>query len=335
MDAIEVGDSFTMVGEIQAGETKEIELAPGQAVRIFTGAAVPKDATAIVIQEIISKNEDRITVDTAVALEANIRPQGEQIRSGDTGLQEGTVLTPSGIGFLAMMGYAQVKVVQKPVITVVVTGNELVPPGEVLKYGEIYESNSVTLVSALAEYGFPVAHVFFVKDTYKETLFELQKSIVQSDVVITSGGISVGDYDFVGRAFRELSVEEHFYKVRQKPGKPLFFATKNETVIFALPGNPASALTSLYFYILPALNQMNGKGFEGLKKVKLPLMGGYIKKGDRAQFLKGFLTEEGVEVLDGQSSAMMHTYAITNALIFIPGEVNEVSHGGLVDVQLL
>lgn len=335
MGDIEAGDTFTLIGEVQAGDTEKVILIPGQAVRIFTGAAVPKEATTVVMQEIVTSKEGTITIGKAVTEGANIRDQGEQIMSGDTGLQEGTRLTPSGIGFLAMMGYAQIKVIQKPVITVVVTGNELVPPGEVLKYGEIYESNSVTLVAALANYGFSVAHVFFVKDTYEETFEKLQESISQSDVVITSGGISVGDYDFVGRAFRELEVVEHFYKVKQKPGKPLFFATKNDTVIFALPGNPASALTSLYYYILPALNQMSGNGFMGLKSEQKPLIGGYTKKGDRAQFLKGFLTTEGVEILEGQSSAMMHTYAITNALIFIPADVDHVLDGEMVELFCL
>jgi molybdopterin molybdotransferase len=335
MGDIEAGDSFTLIGEVQAGETKETELIPGQAVRIFTGAAVPKDATTIVIQEIVTVEGAKILVNKLVPEGANIRAQGEQIMSGDTGLQEGTVLTPSGIGFLAMMGYADIKVTKKPVITVVVTGNELVPPGESLSYGQIYESNSVTLVSALEKYGFPVSNIVFVKDSYQETLSKLQLAINQSDVVITSGGISVGDYDFVGRAFGELEVNEHFYKVKQKPGKPLFFATKNDTVIFALPGNPASALTSLYYYILPALKQMSGNGFEGLRSEQKSLIGGYTKKGDRAQFLKGFLTDDGIMILDGQSSAMMHTYAITNALIFIPSNVDEIKDGGLVEVFYL
>lgn len=335
MGDIESGDTFTVIGEIQAGETNKLELIPGQAVRIFTGAAVPEDATTIVIQEVVIRNGDQIRIERDVEEGANIREQGEQIMSGDTGLQEGTVLTPSGIGFLAMMGYGRIKVIKKPKITVVVTGNELVPPGEELSYGEIYESNSVTLVAALENYGFPVIQVSFVKDSYEATLKDLKWAINESDVVITSGGISVGDYDFVGAAFRELEVEEHFYKVKQKPGKPLFFATKKDTVIFALPGNPASALTSLYYYILPALNQMIGKGFEGLKSYKLPLLGGYLKKGDRAQFLKGFLTEEGVEILDGQSSAMMHTYAITNVLIFIPAEVMGIENKGMVRVLTL
>lgn len=335
MGDIEAGDSFTLIGEVQAGETKETELIPGQAVRIFTGAAVPKDATTIVIQEIVTVEGAKILVNKLVPEGANIRAQGEQIMSGDTGLQEGTVLTPSGIGFLAMMGYADIKVTKKPVITVVVTGNELVPPGESLSNGQIYESNSVTLVSALEKYGFPVSNIVFVKDSYQETLSKLQLAINQSDVVITSGGISVGDYDFVGRAFGELEVNEHFYKVKQKPGKPLFFATKNDTVIFALPGNPASALTSLYYYILPALKQMSGNGFEGLRSEQKSLIGGYTKKGDRAQFLKGFLTDDGIMILDGQSSAMMHTYAITNALIFIPSNVDEIKDGGLVEVFYL
>ncbi len=312
------GDQFELIGEIQAGQTETIDLIPGKAVRIFTGAAVPPEATTVIMQEIVTKEGSKITIDKDVKEGVNIRERGEQIMSGDTGLQSGTKLTPSGIGFLAMMGYSEIKVVKKPSIHLVVTGNELVPPGQDLAYGEIYESNSVTLASALENYGFPVTKIHFVKDTYEETLDCLKTALSEADVLLTSGGISVGDYDFVGRALRELEVDEHFYKVKQKPGKPLFFATKNETVIFALPGNPASALTSLYYYILPALNQMSGNGFEGLSQLGLPLLSEYSKKGDRAQFLKGFITPEGVEILDGQSSAMMHTYAIANALIYLP-----------------
>jgi molybdopterin molybdotransferase len=153
--------------------------------------------------------------------------------------------------------------------------------------------------------------------------------------VIASGGISVGDYDFVGKAFRDLGVEEIFYKVKQKPGKPLFFAKKENTAVFALPGNPASALTGLYQYVLPSINKMSGHGFEGLKKANLPLIGGYSKKGTRAQFLKGFITSEGVEILEGQSSAMMHTYAVTNALIYIPWDQAETKDGEEVMVYLM
>ena len=329
------GDSFKLIGEVQAGYSKEIEIIPGQAVRIFTGAVVPKGSTTVVMQEVVTFKDGVITVNKAVVDGANIRAQGEQIVSGDTGLQEGTVLTPSGIGFLAMMGYSKVKVFKKPVIHLVVTGNELVSPGEELSYGQIYESNSVTLVAALENYGFPVAKIHFVNDTYNETLSCLQLSMNECDLLITSGGISVGDYDFVGRALKDLEVKEHFYKVKQKPGKPLFFGSYKKTLIFALPGNPASSLTSLYYYILPVLNKMIGKGFQGLKSNQVPLNGDYLKKGDRAQFLKGFLTNEGVEVLDGQSSAMLHTFAITNALVFIPENVFVVKDKELVTVLYL
>tara|TARA_R110002050_G_scaffold300722_2_gene471942 strand:+ start:87650 stop:88831 length:1182 start_codon:yes stop_codon:yes gene_type:complete len=329
------GDTFKVVAEVQAGDTNSYEIQPGEATRIFTGAPMPNGGNTIVIQEIVSVTDDVITVAKAVGFGANKREQGEQIRTGDTGLQMGTEINPAGIGFLAMMGYTQVKVYKQPVIHVVVTGNELVQPGKELKHGQIYESNSVALVAAFKQFGYHVAKVHYVKDTFEDTYNTLKLALMDADVVIASGGISVGDYDFVGKAFRDLGVEEIFYKVKQKPGKPLFFAKKEETVVFALPGNPASALTGLYQYVLPSVNKMSGHGFEGLKTARLPLQGGYSKKGTRAQFLKGFITPDGVEILEGQSSAMMHTYAITNALIYIPWDKEETANGEEVMVYLM
>ncbi len=332
---IKKGDLFKVIGEVQAGDTKNHSVKPGEATRIFTGAPLPKGANTIVIQEIVTVNDDFITVEKEVSLEANVRDRGEQIMSGDTGLQSGTEITPAGIGFLAMMGYDQVKVIKKPVIYLVVTGNELIQPGHDLKFGQIYESNSVALVSAFSNYGFEVAKVHFVKDNYEHTNETLRKVIEKADIVIASGGISVGDYDYVGAALGDLCVDEIFYKVKQKPGKPLFFATKDDTLIFALPGNPASALTGFYQYVLPAANKSCGKGFLGLKTGFLKLNQPYIKKGTRAQFLKGFVTDTGVEILDGQSSAMMHTYAISNALIYIPWDKENTAEGENVLVYFL
>jgi molybdopterin molybdotransferase len=332
---IEKGDQFRVVAEVQAGDIENYHIQPGEAARIFTGAPVPDGATTIVIQEIVDEADGVITVQKAVSFAANVREQGEQISYGDTGLQRGTVLTPAGIGFLAMMGYSKVRVVRQPIIHLIVTGNELVTPGEELHHGQIYESNSAALRAAFQQYGFQVNQIHFVKDSYEDTKKMLEISLKEADIVVTSGGISVGDYDFVGKAYRELRVDEIFYKVKQKPGKPLFFATKSETLIFALPGNPASALTGFYQYVLPAARALSGLGFQGLQTSLLPLVDGYSKVGIRAQFLKGFLTPDGVEVLDGQSSAMMHTYAITNALVYIPWDKEEVAPGEKVVTYLL
>ena len=329
------GDSFQVTAVVQAGDTNAYEVQPGECTRIFTGSPMPKGANTVVIQEIVTVKDSSIVVNKLVVNGANVREQGEQMGSGDTGLQKGTLVTPAGVGFLAMMGYDAVPVIKTPKIAIVVTGDELVQPGTALKYGQIYESNSVTLKSALMQYGYNEVEVFFVKDSYEGTYNVLQQVLLEFDVVLASGGISVGDFDFVGKALRNLEVEEIFYKVKQKPGKPLFFAKKKDTLIFALPGNPASALTNLYYYVLPALNKMTGKGFIGLEPKRLPLLGGYNKKGDRAQFLKGFVTVDGVEILEGQSSAMMHTYAVTNALIHISAEIAKVEDKEEVTVYQL
>jgi len=332
---IVIGDQFEVVAEVQAGDVNLHAIQHGEAARIFTGAPVPDGATTVVIQEVVERNEETILVQKDVRYGANIRARGEQIMTGDTGLQNGTKITPAAMGFLAMMGYDRVKVYRKPVIHLVVTGDELVQPGKELQHGQIYESNSVTICGAVQSYGFEVTEVKFVKDTYEDTLKSLKASLEAADVVLASGGISVGDYDFVGKAFKELGVEEIFYKIKQKPGKPMFYAKHGNTAVFALPGNPASALTGFYQYVLPCLDKMIGLGFSGLKTKWVKMTDSFKKKGDRAQFLKGFVTDAGVEVLEGQSSAMMYSYAITNSIIYIPQDKMEVNAGEEVMVYLL
>jgi molybdopterin molybdotransferase len=153
--------------------------------------------------------------------------------------------------------------------------------------------------------------------------------------VIISGGISVGDYDFVGKALHELSITEHFYKVKQKPGKPLFFGTKGTTHIFALPGNPAAALTCFYVYVYMALQKMmNNEAFE-LPRIKAKSASKFIKNGDRPQFLKAIYKDEKVSILEGQSSAMLQTFALSNALVFLPENVSEIKINDMLEVILL
>jgi len=326
---------YKLVGEVQAGSAENPSMKIGDAVRIFTGAAVPTDANAVIMQEKTKIEGTLLIVEEMPKLTANIRPLGEQIKKGEIALKKGTELSPAAIGFLAGIGVSEVTVFQKPSVAVVVTGDELVSSGQVLERGQIYESNGIMLANALQKTGFDVPTIVRVKDDYAATKNLLKAQLEKQDFVLISGGISVGDYDFVGKALLELGVEQLFYKVRQKPGKPMFLGKTTTSIVFALPGNPAAALSCYYQYVLTALKKAMGLPKFSLKKVYLPLAKTYLKKGNRAHFLKAKLTHTGVEVLDGQSSAMLFSFAYADALIYIPQDQMHTEAGTLVEVHLL
>ncbi|MEW7278784.1 gephyrin-like molybdotransferase Glp [Aquimarina sp. 2201CG1-2-11] len=328
-------NSFELIGEIQAGDHKNPKLERGVATRIFTGAPVPSTAMAVIMQEKTKVLDGKLVLEEQAKVDSNIRPVGEQVKKGDIALAAKTLLTPAGIGYLASIGVTHIDVFQKPSIALITTGNELVPPGQKLKHGQIYESNSVMLLTALEASGYPDVSCFKVEDDYDLTYDLLQNTIEHYDMVLISGGISVGDYDFVGKALKALDVDEIFYKVKQKPGKPLFFAKKANATIFALPGNPASSLSCFYLYALPTLFKMSGNPEYHLKREVAIADFYYKKKGQRAEFLKAIVKGGKVTLLDGQASSMLRSFALANALIYLSEETIEVQPQDEVQVILL
>jgi molybdopterin molybdotransferase len=326
------GSSYTIIDEVKAGDGHQPILKAGDAVRIFTGSAVPNTANTVVIQEKVTADKNQLQLNNPVKLKENIRSKGEQIKEGDIALKKGTKLTPAAIGFLLTLGIIEVTVFKKPKIGLVITGNELIKAGQPLSYGKIYESNSGMLYTGLLGLGYTDVTQYKVKDDYYSTVMILDKVISENDMILITGGISVGDYDFVGKALLELGTEQVFYKVKQKPGKPLFFGKRKNKPIFALPGNPASALSNFYVYVHPALEKLSGNLNFSINKGKAFLSDEYLKKGDRAQFLKAYHKNGEVSILEGQSSAMLHTFAIANAIVYIPGEVSKYSKGDLITV---
>lgn len=326
-------EQYVLIGEIQAGSSAQFDLKKGEAVRIFTGAAVPNSANMVVRQEDVQEQNKTISF-IVPPIGSNIRPKAEQIQQGAIALSAGCELNPAAIGFLTSLGITEVDVYLPPKLGILTTGNELVRAGENLKYGQIYESNSLMLDAAFRSYGFTHIRHFQIEDDYQKTLNCITEAFETCDIVILSGGISVGDYDFVYKALIENGVEQLFYKVKQKPGKPLFFGKKAELLVFALPGNPAAALTSFYVYILPLLNVWIGKEFKGLSSAELPIAHDYQRKGDRTVILKGKYQKDGVHVLGGQSSAMLSSFATADGLIVIYNNQNEVKQGDLVQVLL-
>jgi molybdopterin molybdotransferase len=335
--ALHLHDGFTysLIGEVKAGDGHQPELNPGEAIRIFTGAAVPDSANAVIMQEKVVVNQNIITVETKLSKEYNIRSVGEQVKEGELAIKKGTKLTPAAIGYLSSLGITEISVYKKPSIAIITTGNELVEPGEQLTYGKIFESNSKMLHNALVNLGYSDISISKIDDNYDETYAQLEKLIEANDLVVITGGISVGDYDFVGKALHALNVKQIFYKVKQKPGKPLFFGKKAETLIFALPGNPAAALSCFYMYVYLALNKLSGLNEERLPRLKAKTNTKFIKKGDRPQFLKAVYNNGFVDILEGQSSAMLQTFAIANALVQIPGDLYQIEINDEVDVLLL
>jgi len=321
---------YDIVGIVQAGDHSKIKLKENEAVRIFTGAHVPDNADTVIMQEHVMATENSILITRMPEQYANVRHKGEQIGEEEVVFKANTLITPAAIGFLACLGITEVEVYKKPKVAILVTGNELVKPGEKLSKGKIYESNSVMLQAALQTIGVKKTKIYKVKDNLKATKKALKEILKKHDIVLISGGISVGDYDFVKEALLENGVKELFYKINQKPGKPMFFGSKNDTLVFALPGNPASSLTNFYIYVYPAIKNRMGFKDIHLKKMLRKLNDNITNTTGKTLFLKALYDETHVTVLDGQSSAMLNTFAIANSLLVVPNEVESLEKGQLV-----
>ncbi|GGF22923.1 gephyrin-like molybdotransferase Glp [Flavobacterium limi] len=321
---------YDVVSISQAGDHSNVKLKENEAIRIFTGAFVPDDADTVVMQEHVMANENSILIAKMPEQFANVRAKGEQINKNGIVFEANTLITPAAIGFLACLGITEITVYKKPKVAILVTGNELVKPGKKLPKGKIYESNSVMLQAALQTIGVNKAKVFKVKDNLKATKKALKNILEKYDVVLISGGISVGDYDFVKEALLKNGVEELFYKINQKPGKPMFFGSKKETLVFALPGNPASSLTNFYVYVYPAIRNRMGFSDIHLPKLARKLNAGISNSSGKTLFLKALYNETHVTVLDSQSSAMLNTFATANCLLIVPNDVENLKKEQLV-----
>jgi len=323
---------YDIVGISQAGDHSNFKLKPTEAVRIFTGAYVPNDADTVVMQEHVMASEDSILIAKMPEPFANVRNKGEQIKANDVVFEANTLITPAAIGFLACLGITEITVYKKPKVAILVTGNELVKPGKKLSKGKIYESNSLMLQAALQTIRINKIKVHTVKDNLKATKKALQSILKKNDIVLISGGISVGDYDFVKEALLKNGVEELFYKINQKPGKPMFFGSKKDTLVFALPGNPASSLTNFYIYVYLAVKNRMGFSNAHLSKIVRKLDNDIVNNTGKTLFLKALYNETSVEILDGQSSAMLNSFAVANGLVIVPEDVENIKKGESVTI---
>ncbi|WP_268033150.1 molybdopterin molybdotransferase MoeA [Algoriphagus sp. PAP.12] len=320
------GEVLDVIGESKAGDNVEFSIKEKEAIRIFTGSRVPDQADTVIMQEHVDRIGDQIKITKMPVKGTNVRPIGEQIKEGEVVLKKGTQINAAIVGFLAGLGISEVNVIRKPKISLIVTGNELQEPGSVLKPGSVYESNRSMLKAALALENAELIFDFHVVDDREET-FQAVKEGLESDMLLLSGGISVGDYDFVKEALEKNGAKEIFYKVNQKPGKPLWYGKKGETQVFALPGNPASSLTCFLIYVLAAIRKMNGASAIDIKLKKGKLKGGFVNKFEKALFLQSRESGGILEIYPKQASSMLVSFTKSNAFLFVPHEVKEVHDG--------
>lgn len=322
-------------GEMAAGTTEALPIQDGQAIRIFTGAPLPEGADTVVMQEKISvENHQLIIIDENLSQGLNVRPKGSEVTKGSTAMAAGTFLSPAAIGFLAGTGQDKVEVYRPPVVAVILTGNELQDPGKELAFGQVYEANSYQLRAALQKTGVKEIRIFRAADD-PETLRQiLEQALEISDMVLLNGGVSVGDYDFVTQAAKHCGIEEKFHKIRQKPGKPLFFGTKEEKLVFGLPGNPSSSLTCFYEYVLPAVEQLLGLK-NSVQTFHVVAAHDYIKPAGLTHFLKAFYEEGAVTPLHAQESYRLHSFAQANCFLVLPEESTGCKKGDMVEIHLL
>lgn len=326
---------LTIDGVAQAGPGESILLPAQNARRIFTGAAVPPGADTVLMQEKASvKNGELYISDNDLIKGLNVRIQGSEAKAGELALEKNSFLNPGAIGFIAGLGIHELLVYPQPSVSIILTGNELQQPGKPLTHGQVYESNSYALNAVLKQAGIVRVNILSSEDTLETLTKVLADAIQQSDLVLLTGGVSVGDYDFVIRAANANGIEQIFHKIRQRPGKPIYFGKKGKKYIFGLPGNPASVLSCFYEYVYPALGILNSRKID-LKCIQAPLGSAQKKAQGLTQFLKGYYDGKIVHDLKAPESFRLSSFAKANCLIKLDEDRTEYRIGEPVEIHLL
>ena len=337
LDVVHAGAS------VGAGRAPRKHLKPGSTHRILTGAAVPKGTDAIVMQEEITASGEMVTFQSAPRLGVSIRKQGGEFRRGERLFAQGTVITPSVAQSLAACGYAQVPVYARPTVSIITTGDELRTPGSRLHYGEIWDSNRIALEAAMRALGITNIRIQHVRDNPASTARATSAALERSDIVITTGGVSVGDRDYVKEALHQSGAREIFWRVRIKPGKPLYFAIKRQKAkvkyIFGLPGNPVAAMVTYQLFVRPAMLRMMGHVERDASEsgvLTVPL-----KKSDpRTEFVRARRewasdARSGIPMivpLDARGSHMTTGMALADCLLVFPADQEFLAAGSNVEI---
>lgn len=327
--------ALRLAGAVRPGEAPpDLPLEPGTTIRILTGAPVPHGVEAVVMQEQVRAAGPTVSFCTPADPGANIRRQGEEHVEGTALGEPGALCTPALIALAAASGHSQLVVHGTPSVAIVGTGDELVPPGSQLGPGQIWQSNVIGLAAGLRCLGTPV-ETYYAKDTEGGVRSALCEALSRTDVVLTSGGVSVGDRDYVKSACESLGVERCFWGVRLKPGGPFYFGTRGPKLIFGLPGNPVSALVTFFLFARPALLKM--MGCRNLPSPHMARLAESISsRAGRMEFVRGKLSSIGSEFqttpIRARGSHMLGGLAIADCLILLPDQEGTIEAGASVMV---
>ena len=304
-------------------------LVPGTAARIFTGGEIPLGADTVAMQENCEEADESVSVDTKVASGTNVRPQGQDIQAGEVILKLGTRLRAQELGLLSSVGLAKVDVFKPLKVAIFSTGDELVEPGVPLQSGQIYNSNRATLIGLIESLGMTAVDLGVVPDRREATEHVLKKAAMRGDVIISAGGVSVGDEDYVKTAVEKVGAMA-FWKVAIKPGKPLAFGHVAGTPFIGLPGNPASVFVTFMILARPFLLACQCSPVNAPKPLKAVAQ--FAKAGEKREvYLRGRLTEQGVEISTNQSSGVLSS-ACWGDVFVVQQSGESIAEGDLVDV---
>ena len=330
---------LTIIGKSLAGKPFNESIKNGQCVRIMTGAVMPKNADTVVIQERVSlsKSGNKIVIGNDIEPGANVREAGEDISKGVIALKKGKNLTPADIGLLASLGIAEVRVNQKLKIAFFSTGDELCSVGEKLNMGSVYDSNRYTLYAMLTKLNVEIIDMGVVNDDKELLSKAFKKAAGNVDMLITSGGVSVGEADYVKEILENYG-NINFWKVAIKPGRPLTFGKINTTFFFGLPGNPVSVMVTFYQFAQLAIKKLAGESSYAPTLLKVPSASSLRKKRGRVEYQRGILEKDKnnnfiVRKTGPQGSGILRSMSDANCFIVLPIDCEGVNPGELVNIQ--
>jgi len=327
-----------VVEDVVAGMMPTRAVSSGKAAKIMTGAPVPEGADTVVMVEVTEQVGSSVRIFEPCEQGKNICFLGEDIRTGDVVLEPGKVIRAQEIGVLASVGRTKVQVFERPAVAVIATGSEIVEPNVVLQPGQIRNSNGYSLSAQVLESGCEVRYLGIVDDTKPELKARIEEGL-RADVLILSGGVSMGEYDLVKETLRELGVRVFFEKVRMKPGKPTVFGVRGSTLVFGLPGNPVSTMVAFEQFVRPAIRKMARHRQPERPRVHAVLGRALKKKPGRRQFApaKTVYKEDGwhTDAVESHGSADLWAMTEANSFLIVPEEYGLLEAGQVVEVQLL
>jgi len=327
-----------VIEDLPAGRVSRSAVGPGLAVRIMTGAPLPKGADAVVMVEDTEKIDGGVRILAGVKPGDNIGLAGEDVRKGDLVLEKGADIGPAEVGMLAALGYASVPVARRPEVAIIATGDEIVEPGRKTRPGQIRNSNGQALRAMALEAGAKGEYLGIARDRNASLRLKIGKAR-KADILVLSGGVSVGDYDLVKDELRGLGVRTVFWRARIKPGKPVFFGLRGRRLVFGLPGNPTSAMVTFHLFVRPAIDKMLGRRARGLRAGKAVLEKEITLRPGRTQFLRAVLAGDGpglrVDPSPDQRSGVLRSMVGCGVLIVVPADVSRVEKESVVDILFL